>query len=787
MDSRVLITIVTAAITIAIGVFPLMQRRDHLVVYFAAYNLFLALWGLAVLVPIFPVPEHFRLPIFRLFDGAGVLAVLSFFRFMMEFLRLPREKFRVPWMGLLVGGLFLGSLAFTPHLIADVDWTSEPFREIPGKGMPLFIAFMIFGTGFPLVQAIQTFRRSHGAQRTQIAYLFLALSFILAEMLAYTITLYYRNLPPYYFFLQILYSLTLAYAMARHRLMEIGLILRYAVLYLIFAFFLTLPIAAASSFSASRETLIALVFLTLFFAPLIERKAFGTFRWLIEKFPAPENKFHYLDTLPGLKKAIVSSPSIKQWALHLAAAINRLLEVENVVVFILDESNQRYFPAVGIRADTAPLIFASPSVNDPLIRRLTASGSAFQRNDIHEVDSSLESSLSASMHLIKSEVCLPFFNGKDLLGFVSLGRKMRRGAIVFAASHIRLTAFQNLLEWDTAPAPGSAYLLNIVRHALGVPFPLSPSTLTAGTIADVLNGLANKTGWVMKTPDLDRLELRGEAAEARDRFDGRTPLLPEEERLLSTAVLEHFFGPELSHFRRGENFSDEDLRTLENFVRGAESALWGILGTLAEELKTGGLARDVQPFINRCLRALEAFIAGKHGPLSPDQLRRMLRTRTDAAISKLQIDRILGAAAPTGKKTDLFEAGDFLSAAVKPYGPLADAAGIGIQVLPPTGSCPLKGDPEFLQHRVFNILLDNALERTPPGGRLELGATSESQRVELYIKCVGAAPLSEEAADLIDAQATLHLLGGCWEAGGIVEGGTIFRLFFPSVNQPPAD
>lgn len=808
MDTRVFYALFVGVLTVVIGFIPLFHRRDRLANLFALFNLFLGLWCMSDISVALPISNPLRLFLYRSAYCAGVITMVFFFSFMFEFLSIPLSRFQKIWRSFLFSGFILGCLTFTSLLVSDIDFSQTPYREIPGKAMPTFIAYLLFGIGFPLFKMVQVFRQSTGVLRTQIGYVFLAISFVFVEILAYVITLYFKNLPPYYYLLQVAYTLTMAYAIVRHRLMDIGTMIRSSVIYLLFALIFTVPIGIFLSFSSSHGTAVFWVFLTLFIAPLVEKKVVNALGWLVDKLPPFQGRYQYLEDIPGFHRVVSESPSVKNWARNLAESLNRRFELENVAVFVFDEPNNVFLPVAGLHLDLTRLMFSSPKPTDPLIERLRSSQRVLPNKRARAgVPSADPNEVGASMDLFKATLCVPIFNGQVLLGFVSLGHKISRDAASFKAAHFNLPAIQNLLEFAPTASPDFLYVHALVRRETGLQEGGDPSTISSKLIAEAFNRLAHRPGWVGKTPGLERLSLRAQGLALLEKFkNSASPLSPNEESLLNTAVLEHYYRSELAPFRVIEEFDEEDLAAIENLVRGAESSLLGILFSLATRMRAEEWAHDLQqPFSSGSFRSLDGLLAGEHGPLNPEQHTLLSHIREDALFVERRIAGLTNPEMFGGVKLKTFDAVQFLQAAAKRFSYSAKMTGVGFHLELPPDNTWVRSDPDLLMYRALNNIFKKALQLTPKGGTVALGLRTEKHRALIYVKCLGGPTIPEHALaallsrgniskhpdpdrkefegyDLYNAQSTLRECGSELRVISTPAEGTVFSFPLPAAG-----
>jgi len=228
IDIRVFNATLAAILTGVVGLLPLIKLRNRLTWLFALSNLALVVWNLGDAVVLIPESHSAKLWLFRSNYISGVFLVWLFYQFAFAFAKIEIKRFKNFWKILKYTGLFLVFLSISPFLVSNIDETVRPFKEIPGPAYPLFIVFLIGGLGLALYQLFVGYRSSEGIARTRLKYMFLALFFSFLEAIIFFLTLYFKKIPPYYFYLQVVYALIVAYAIAVHRVMDIELLGRNA-------------------------------------------------------------------------------------------------------------------------------------------------------------------------------------------------------------------------------------------------------------------------------------------------------------------------------------------------------------------------------------------------------------------------------------------------------------------------------------------------------------------------------------------------------------------------------
>lgn len=746
----------------------------------------------------------------RLSYMAGIPVIYFFFKLCVEIAEAVPPRALVKLLKTI--SMVMSLLMLTPLVLKDVRIEGERLIEIPGPLYFVFITYFMGYLSYGLYLLFRQYRHSSGVKRTQIQYVFVALAFALLAAGSYFLSMFlFPGSAPYYLAFQAAYVLFFAYAIARYRLMDINLAFRYASIYLMFAISLTVPFSAAAIFSSSDVVVALLIFTIFLLAPTLEKKCIGWFRRFVDKLPPFRGRYQFLNDTPGFQRIISSSASVKHWAANLVDSVNRLLEVDSTAVFVIDENHQMYMAMSAVGADFGKLVYASPKVTDPLPVHLRSSRKILQKEYVEfEVLESDRPAVLNSMRLIKAELCAPFFNGDKLIGFVSIGQKRKRGLHLFRPQHFRLSSILDYLDFAPTSTPSFAYVHRALSAEMGIKESGDVLKLTADQVAEGFNRLVNKRGWVEKIPRVDQLRLRSEGLNLLDRLrsqtkEGVSVLTTLEESTLNAAVLAHFYQSELVDYWREDNINDEDTKALAGLVQGAQGALMVIFVTLAGQMKSVEWAHDLRhPFVKGSFKVLDAMLMGKLGPLTSEQYHALANIQTDAKFVESHISELVNPETSGALRKKQIKMNDLLKTVGERYTYFAGLSGIDFRLIAPAEDVWVQCDPDLIQYRVFNNLLDNAMRHTPAGGAVELGVRSAGKGAlaHCYVRNTGGTPITKEALPhlfergspskrptsgqsglaglgLFNVEKVVSAHGGKIEVKSTQEEGTIFEFTLP--------
>lgn len=163
--------------------------------------------------------------------NVGVVFIAAqFYSFTVTFLKLSRKKLVVA--GYAIGAIFAILNIFTPYLVSNVQWFKwgyyahwQLIRTIP------FMAYFSLGLGLSLFESITAYRKSKSEHlRNQLKYIIAAFAMSYLGSIDY-LNAYGYNVYPCGYMAIFGWWTILAYAILKHRLMDITVIIRRTLIY----------------------------------------------------------------------------------------------------------------------------------------------------------------------------------------------------------------------------------------------------------------------------------------------------------------------------------------------------------------------------------------------------------------------------------------------------------------------------------------------------------------------------------------------------------------------------
>jgi signal transduction histidine kinase len=266
----------TAAASLALGIFVFLQGPRKLPN--SALSLFsasMATWCFGQFMGGVMGGKEAVLFWTRINIAGAVLIPVFYLHFVIAYIERVKENLRILFAAFFLAGLFL-LLDFTPLFVADVaPRFAFRFYPVPGIVYPFFALYLaaLFGLGFSKLAAF--LKQSEGAKNNQAKYVFFAsLIGFLGGVTAF-FPVFNVDFPVLSNYSLPLYLAITVYAIAKHKLLDINLVMReglvYSLLTFLFAGFYALSILLANRFfqDITRRNEYLTVFIVVFISVLV--------------------------------------------------------------------------------------------------------------------------------------------------------------------------------------------------------------------------------------------------------------------------------------------------------------------------------------------------------------------------------------------------------------------------------------------------------------------------------------------------------------------------------------
>ncbi len=385
----------------------------------AVYNLAFSCWCLCQFMGEISTSAERVLFWTRMSISFAVLIPYLFVFFVYSFLGLLGERKGPLWsfggvsiffLGLLPSSLFVESLSSTSY-----------FRYYPKGGViyALFSLFFLIQVSAGLFELFRALHPSSAARRKQISYVILAAFLGFGGGVLWFLPVFGMDIYPFGIFITPFYLFAGAYAVAKHRLLDIKVVIGkwaiYTVLISIFTgMYITMAAVFFSYFKLEKHlftafpAVIVLLAFSILFDPLrslfqrtMDRLLFGI-------------KYDYQSAVKRLSASVSSSVNISELAYVATQELTSLMGVRDSAFFMVDNKHDK-FAAI---KTSGRMSAGSIPVN--IARSFLVDGSSA----LFEEDAN-DPALSAFFEESGASVFVPIIFGGEINGFVLFGRRSK--------------------------------------------------------------------------------------------------------------------------------------------------------------------------------------------------------------------------------------------------------------------------------------------------------------------------------------------------------------------------
>ncbi|MGH7198678.1 MAG: ATP-binding protein [Candidatus Omnitrophota bacterium] len=354
----------------------------------------------------------------------GVIWIPMFFlHFVYEFCGIAKRRFlHAAYLG---NFIFMG-LSFTPFFIPDVRYVFDTFYYcVPGAYVfPFFLAWWMATFCLSLLFLAATLREADTHKRKQIQYTFIAIAIGAIGGSLNFLPVYGIDLYPWGNFAIPFYPLILSYAIVKHQLMEIEVVIRRAAVFaglftFVYAAFSFAVILGKQIFERTlgwNETAALIpiaVLITLALRPLDNLLTNATEKFLFQK------KYDYRQLLKTFTNEILTVLDLQKLTEQTVTGLTKIVKLESACILLYDKETKIYRLAASSGLKEKEVVFKE---NDTLVECLRASHNPIikDRNaDRIHGDGSLKNNFKA----LNAELCLPISLHDDLVGILAMGMK----------------------------------------------------------------------------------------------------------------------------------------------------------------------------------------------------------------------------------------------------------------------------------------------------------------------------------------------------------------------------
>jgi len=369
-----------------------------------------------------------------------ILIPVSFLHFVIAILNI-RNKKKVLKFGYIISCIFL-SFTYTNLLIKDVEPKFNfKFYDVAGQIYPFFVAFFLTYVIYAHYILFKTYRILSGPKRNQIKYI------ILASLVGFTggttafLLVLNVNIYPAGIFALFFYIIIITYAIVKHRLMQIEVIIKKTLVFAGLFMFVSMSFVAATFLAQEFLAVImgantkwvafalSMLIITLGIRPLEKWLIALTDRFLFQR------KYDYQQTLKEASEGMTLVTDMKKLLNFIVRIATKKVRLKSAVIFQYEDGKDRYILRIRRGTHRRHTGYCLDK-NNELVTWLIDHKEPLLYDEIEDWLRSVkilrkEKGLREKLTSIKEElegidgvVCVPSFSKGQLIGFLVLGEKL---------------------------------------------------------------------------------------------------------------------------------------------------------------------------------------------------------------------------------------------------------------------------------------------------------------------------------------------------------------------------
>ena len=421
-------SLIASTTCIALGLYVYLKNRSEAInAAFALLTGLAGIWAAFLFLTAMPSEHDRSLFLARLvyLFAAFVPAASCYFIFVLG-PRTPSKTDNTVLGFLLFISLGFASTTFNPYLIADILRTPPAVVVVPGM---LYIPFMLFvglGSGYALYRGFRNCRGIVGARRNQLKFILISFLIAYTAALLHFLSAYIGVEPIPHDFLMILFALLIGYAIIKHRVMDITVVMKEGLVHSVtiglvlvpssMVFLLILTQTDVPLSHAEAGIIFTLMALIAIAAYTIKTSTKDTIARTLFR-----SRYDMYDTLSNFSRALVTILDLKTLTAEIVDTLAKVIGISTASLYLLDNEKNAYILSSSYNPTRAHEPVRTLNITDALPFYLARSHAIVVRDDVDHGTHARP--LVDSMKTMDAEVCIPLVNHDILIGFCSLGAR----------------------------------------------------------------------------------------------------------------------------------------------------------------------------------------------------------------------------------------------------------------------------------------------------------------------------------------------------------------------------
>ncbi len=408
---------------LALSGFIFKNAKSRLHSLWALFNLSIGIWGAGIFLACISTNPDYVFLAWQFAHAGGFFSSAFFFHVVTEYCDLKKRNFLIFCYVQATIFFILNLFGITGY---EVTKTFDPLYYIHIKNW-LYVpitAFWFYPVIYGHILLFKSFQHASGNRRNQLKYLFIAMFIGFSGGGQHFLPVYGINVYPYGNFLVAVYTVIASYAIFKHKLLDIEVVVRRAAVFAgLFAFvygvFMVVTVLGQEFFKSTLgwNQWLALVpagFIIIFVhRPLENFLTNATERFLFQK------KYDYRELLRTFTNEILTVLDLQKLMEQTIAGLIKIIKLESASVLLLDKDAKVYKMMASTGVKDKNLTFKE---DDTLISSLKATHQPIAQDKTSDKIEG-RSALKDEFKSLNARLCLPILLHDNLIGVLCLGMK----------------------------------------------------------------------------------------------------------------------------------------------------------------------------------------------------------------------------------------------------------------------------------------------------------------------------------------------------------------------------
>jgi two-component system nitrogen regulation sensor histidine kinase GlnL len=420
-------------LTTCIGIAVLVSHpRRRLNQYWALLCLSVALWNFGRFMRLLEAAQQqYDEGLFwcRVMYIGAIMIPVFFYFFVCELLKI-RSRFGL--LAFAPAVLFL-AVTFTPLLVKGIELKfNRIYYPVPGILYPVFFIYFLIYVLVSHYHLYRSYRTSSGRMRSQIRYVGSASIIGFISGLTTFPLVFNIKIPPIGAPLVSLYTLVIAYAIIKYRLMDIHIILKKTLTYSLLILLIIIPcylliMSTMKNFLGVENPgiwfsvlVLSVLMFVAFFVPRVKTKTEKSIEQTIFS-----GRYDYLQTLKKSSQDMVTILHLPDLLERLLDTLNNTFDISRSSVLLFDLKKKSYTLACARNRECTELETVEYPEHDAVFDWLTEHKEILILEELENSPRrSAYTEIIGTLHALESQVCIPLLFQKRLIGIINLGSRL---------------------------------------------------------------------------------------------------------------------------------------------------------------------------------------------------------------------------------------------------------------------------------------------------------------------------------------------------------------------------